>query len=366
VSRRASRLAAELPELEVDFLLISAPVNVSYLTGYTGSNGIALIGARELECDWFYTDFRYATQSAEQVDDYFQREIIASGGLLAPLAETLTSTQGSSDRRLGFDEEHLSVKQHGHLAELLGEEWELVECAGAVERLRAVKDPGEIARITAAAELVDEILRWISEQGLIGRTERELAVALEHQMRILGAQGPSFPSIVASGTHGALPHATPRDVQIQPGQLVTIDLGALLDGYCSDCTRTFATGELPAEQREIYELVLRAQLTGLQAVEPGISGQDVDSAAREVIAQGGHAEHFGHGLGHGVGMEVHEGPRLSQTASEQVLRAGNVVTVEPGIYIPGRFGLRIEDLVLVTDDGSQILSSFPKELTVLD
>jgi Xaa-Pro aminopeptidase len=364
VSERAQKIAASLPELEVNFLLVSAPVNVRYLTGYTGSNGLALICSGKPDGGRFYTDFRYATQSAEQVSGYFQREIVPAGDLLGPLAEALASDRNDA-QRLGFDENHLTVRQHERLTELLGEGWELVGCAGAVERLRAVKDADETARIRAAAELVDEILRWISEQGLVGRTERGVAIALEHQMRLRGAQAPSFSSIVASGAHGALPHAEPRDLQIQPGQLVTIDLGAILDGYCSDCTRTFATGTLPEEQREIYELVLNAQLAGLQAVRPGVSGQDVDSVARDVISAAGHSEHFGHGLGHGVGMEVHEGPRLSQVASEQILCAGNVVTVEPGVYIPDRFGVRIEDLVLVTDTGHEILSVFPKDLTVL-
>jgi Xaa-Pro aminopeptidase len=364
MSPRANSIAELLPDLGVDWLLVNAPVNLRYLTGYTGSNGLALISEAS-SGSRFYTDFRYATQSAEQVCEYFEREITASGDLLAALAKTLTEGQNGDGGRLGFDEEHLSVKQHGRLHELLGDGWELIWCGGTVERLRAIKDPGEIAHIRASAALVDEILRWISEQGLVGRTEREVAIAVEHQMRVLGAQAPSFTSIVASGAHGALPHAEPRDVRIEAGQMVTIDIGAILDGYCSDCTRTFATGELPADQLEVYELVLRAQLAGLQAVKPGVSGQQVDAVAREVIAEAGHAEHFGHGLGHGVGMEVHEGPRLAQTAAEQFLSPGNVVTVEPGVYIPDQFGVRIEDLVLVTENGHEVLSHFPKELQVL-
>ncbi len=185
-------------------------------------------------------------------------------------------------------------------------------------------------------------------------------------MRRLGASAPSFPSIVAAGPHSALPHAEARDVAIPRDTLVTIDWGAQHDGYCSDCTRTFATGErLPAEDREIYELVLRAQLAGLAAVRPGPSGREVDGVAREVIELAGHGEHFGHGLGHGVGLEVHEAPRLSRTAAEQPLRAGHVVTVEPGVYIPGRIGVRIEDLVAVVEDGQRVLNGLPKELTVV-
>ena len=203
----------------------------------------------------------------------------------------------------------------------LGEGWELVPCAGAVERLRAVKDAGEIARIRAASELADEALRGVLEDGLVGRTEREVAIELELRMRRLGAQSPSFPSIVAAGAHGALPHAEPRRQEIPADVLVTIDWGALLEGYCSDCTRTYATGErISTQAREIYALVLRAQEQGLDAVRAGRSGREVDAVAREVIEQAGHGEHFGHGLGHGVGLEIHEGPRLSRTAGDEPLR----------------------------------------------
>ena len=175
-----------------------------------------------------------------------------------------------------------------------------------------------------------------------------MAIELELRMRRLGAQAPSFPSIVASGAHGALPHAEPREQPIPRDVLVTIDWGALLEGYCSDCTRTYATGEgISAQAREIYALVLSAQEQGLAAVRAGPSGREVDAVAREVIEQAGQGEHFGHGLGHGVGMEIHEGPRLSRTAGEEPLQAGNVVTVEPGVYLPGVLGVRIEDLVVV-------------------
>jgi Xaa-Pro aminopeptidase len=207
----------------------------------------------------------------------------------------------------------------------------------------------------------------VLEAGLVGRTERDVAIELELRMRRLGASAPSFPSIVAAGAHSALPHAEARDVAIGRDTLVTIDWGALHEGYCSDCTRTFATGErLPDEDRAIYELVLRAQLAGLAAVGPGPSGRAVDAVARAVIEGAGHGEHFGHGLGHGVGLEVHEAPRLSRTAAERPLRVGHVVTVEPGVYIPGRMGVRIEDLAAVTEEGHVVFSGLPKELTVVE
>jgi Xaa-Pro aminopeptidase len=184
-------------------------------------------------------------------------------------------------------------------------------------------------------------------------------------MRELGAQRPSFETIIAAGPHGALPHAQPRDVAIEAGQLVVIDWGASLDGYCSDCTRTVATGELGDQGREVYALVRAAQLAGVEAVRAGSAGRDIDGVARGVIERGGHGERFGHGLGHGVGMEVHEAPRLSQR-SEDRLQVGNVVTVEPGIYLPGALGVRIEDLVVVTERGCEILTSVPKELRTVD
>jgi Xaa-Pro aminopeptidase len=184
-------------------------------------------------------------------------------------------------------------------------------------------------------------------------------------MREMGARRPSFDTIIAAGPHGALPHAEPRDVVIQPGQLVVIDWGAELDGYCSDCTRTVATGELDTHAQEIYALVRSAQLAGLEGVAAGRGGREVDAVARAVIEDVGHGEHYGHGLGHGVGLEVHEAPRLSQR-SEDTLQAGNVVSVEPGVYLPGDLGVRIEDLVVVTERGCEILTSVPKDLRIVE
>ncbi len=366
---RAGRLAAELSEREIEVLLVATPVNVRYLTGFTGTNGLALIyadrrGSRRPK-HRFLTDFRYATQSAAQVPDVFGREIVA-GDMLEGLVEVLTASGKATRKRLGFDDASLTVKQHARLEELLGEEWTLVPCAGIVEGLRAVKDAGEIDCIRAATRLADEALRETLEAGLVGRTERDIAIELELRMRRLGAEGPSFPSIVASGAHGALPHAAPRAREIRKDVLVTIDWGALHEGYCSDCTRTYATGErISSRARDTYELVLTAQERALAAVRAGPNGKELDAVARELIEGAGEGEHFGHGLGHGVGIEVHEGPRLSRLASEDPLLAGNVVTVEPGVYLPGRLGVRIEDLVVVTADGQEVLTRLSKELTVV-
>jgi Xaa-Pro aminopeptidase len=381
---RTHALAALLREHEAepDLLIVTNPVNLRYITGFTGSNGLALLAAAEDGPKLFLTDFRYETQSAAQVPELFERHIYAID-LVEALAGELSPSEESAEKgaepprtnlaelfaaggRLGFEEGAMTVKRHTRLRELLGAQWELVPCGGLVEELREVKQPAELQRIRAASELADAALREVLEAGLAGRTEREVAIDLELKMRRLGAVGPSFPSIVAAGPNGALPHAEPREEPIPRDTLVTIDWGALLEGYCSDCTRTYATGErLPEGAREVYELVLAAQLAALAAVRSGPNGKEIDAVAREAIEQGGHGEHFGHGLGHGVGLEVHEAPRLSRTAGEQPLRTGSIVTVEPGIYVPGRYGVRIEDLVAVTDDGPLVLTGLAKELTVV-
>ncbi|HEY2217185.1 MAG TPA: Xaa-Pro peptidase family protein [Solirubrobacteraceae bacterium] len=361
---RAERLAAQLREREVDVLLVASPISLRYLTGFTGSNGLALIAADSDvstgAADRFFTDFRYTTQSAEQVAPRFEREIV-TGRLFEAAVRSLDGAG-----RLGFDDASVTVADHAALAKALPQGWELVGCAGAVEQLRAVKDAGEVERMRASAELADEALRSVLEDGLVGREERDVAIELELRMRRLGAQAPSFPSIVASGAHGALPHAEPRAERIERDVLVTIDWGALHEGYCSDCTRTYATGEgITARAREVYELVLAAQEAGVAAVEAGPTGREVDALARSVIEQAGEGEHFGHGLGHGVGMEVHEAPRLSRVESERALVAGNVVTVEPGVYLPSELGVRIEDLLVVREGAHEVLNGLEKTLTVV-
>jgi Xaa-Pro aminopeptidase len=357
LSERADRFSERIPDAGVDVLLVTNLVNVLYLTGYTGSNGIALIGP---DARTFVTDFRYVEQAAEQVDPSFDRRRAAQH-----LLEGVEDALPAGELRLGFEAAHMSVSDHAQLRELLPARIELIATNGLVEELRAVKQPEEVAAIRAAAALADDAFAHLVEGGLTGHTERDLALKLEFELRRLGAERPSFEPIVAGGPQGALPHASPRDEQVRAGQLVVIDWGAQLDSYCSDCTRTLATGPIDSEAGEIYQLVLDAQLAGLQEVKPGAVGRDVDSVSRAVITAGGHGEHFGHGLGHGVGLEVHEAPRLAQT-SDSVLAPGNVVTVEPGIYMPGRFGVRIEDLVVVTGDGRDILTSVSKEFTVVD
>jgi Xaa-Pro aminopeptidase len=349
---RGERLAELVAGREIDRLLVTNLVNVRYLTGFGGTSGACICGAEER---LFLTDFRYTERAAEEVEGW---EVVTVGGdWYAGIAERL---QG----RTGFEDDHLTVRSLRRLEEELPEGAELAPCGGAVERLRRVKDEAELEAIAAAARLADEVYLFALERGLRGRTEADVASAAVARIRELGAE-PSFPPIVAAGPNGALPHAEPASREIGAGELVVFDMGTQLDGYCSDCTRTFAAGEVGEAASEVYELVRAAQAAALEAVEPGAQGRAVDAVARELIDAAGHGERFGHGLGHGVGMEVHEGPRLS-TRSDDVLGAGEVVTIEPGVYLPGELGVRIEDLVAVTGEGCRNLSGLPKELQVVD
>jgi len=359
---RADHIADRLAARELDALLVTHLVNVRWLTGFTGSNGLAIVGGAGYPLRRFITDFRYLTQSGEQLDEGWERLIAPEIQMHA--ADGLREAQRGRPLRVGFDDAHLSVREHAAFAERAGDEVELVGAGGLVEELRSVKDDDELRRIRAAAALADAALTEVLDRGLVGRTEREVALDLEMSMRRAGAEAVSFAPIIAAGAHSALPHAEPRDEAIPAGTFVTIDWGAQLDGYASDCTRTFATGEPDPRDAEIYALVLQAQERSLAAVRAGASGRDVDAIARDIIAAAGHGEHFGHGLGHGVGAEVHEGPRLSQR-SEDTLQAGQVVTVEPGVYVPGAIGVRIEDLVVVGERGPEVLTTLGKELRVV-
>ena len=349
---RADRLAELVTERELDAVVVTNLVNVRYLSGFTGTNAVCVVGEG---LRTFFTDFRYVEQAAEQVSGF--ERLKGERDLLGDVAGRLAG-------RVGFEDASMTVRAFERLKGLAGDDVELVAAGNLVEGLRAVKDAAEVEAIGAAAELADAALGRVLEGGLAGRSEREVALALEAEMRALGAEEPSFPSIVAAGPHGALPHAEPRDATIDPGVLVTIDWGARLDGYCSDCTRTFATGELDGEAAQVYELVREAQQRSSEAVRAGTDARAVDAVSRELISAAGHGDHYGHGLGHGVGLEVHEAPRLAPT-SDDTLVAGNVVTVEPGVYVPGRHGVRIEDLVVVTEGGREVLSGLPKELATV-
>ena len=355
---RAQRLADLVAQRELDALLVGSLPNVRYLTGFTGTAGAVLIGDGRRA---FVTDFRYVERAQRQISGY--DVVRGRDDLLQSLAE-LAGEWGA--RRIGFEDTQMTVRAHAKLARHLGEECELVAASGLVEQLRAVKDSGEIAAVRRSAELADELYRWlISDFGLAGHAEHEVALALERRATDLGADGLSFPPIVAAADNGALPHAEARrEPAIPRDTLVVVDLGCLLDSYCSDCTRTFATGDIGDEATEVYELVRSAQAAALAAVRAGADVRELDRIARDLIAGAGRGEQFGHGLGHGVGLEVHEAPRLAPSG-EGELEVGNIVTVEPGVYVPGRFGVRIEDLVVVGPAGPEVLTTIPKELVTV-
>ena len=349
---RAWKLAGAIAQSQLDGLYVSDLVNVRYLTGFTGTNGACLVTDSETV---FFTDFRYTERAEQEVGEGWERPP-AERDMVPQVAARMSG-------RVGFEDAKLSVRQLNRLREAVAEDVELVPAGDLVEGVRMSKDEEELRLIAAAAELADDVYRWVMERGLAGRAEREVARACQARIRELGGE-PSFPPIVAAGPNGALPHAEPGDREIGSGELVVFDMGAELDGYCSDCTRTFATGVVGGDEAEVYELVLKAQVAALDDIRPGITGAAADGVARELIAAAGYGENFGHGLGHGVGLEVHEAPRLAAGSNDE-LRPGSVVTVEPGVYLPGRFGVRIEDLVVVTADGRDVISGLPKELTVV-
>jgi Xaa-Pro aminopeptidase len=349
---RGDRLEAALGERGLDSMLVTDLTNVRYLTGFTGTNGAAICapGVRI-----FLTDFRYTERAAAEVSEWDC--VTLSGDWLGGIAERLSG-------KVGFEDDQVSVRTLAKLEEKLADGAEPVAAGGAVEALRRVKDAEELEAIAEAAKVADAALRATLEAGFRGKTERQVAVFFEEQVRGFGATL-SFDTIVAAGPNGAQPHAEPGERVIGDGELIVFDMGAKLDGYCSDGTRTYATGDPGEEGLRVYETVLAAQAAALEAIRPGEKGEDIDAAARKVIDAAGHGEHFGHGLGHGVGLEVHEGPRLS-LRSDDVLAPNEVVTVEPGVYLAGDLGVRIEDLVVVTDDALKNLSTLPKELTFVD
>ena len=339
---RLSTLAAGLDAP----LLVTNLTNIYYLTGFDSSNAALLV--RPGGESTLYTDFRYA----ESAKDLTEVEVqMAKRTLMADLGERLSGP-------IQFEADVLPYREWERLASGSAE---LVPTSGIVDAVRAIKDEEEVVKLQRACRIADRGLEALTADTWVGRSEREIAWRLRELLHAHGADEQSFDSIVASGPNGALPHAHPTDRIVERGELVTVDWGVRVDGYCSDCTRTFSTGGISDKLREIYDITLEAQQRAVANIKAGMTGVEADALAREPITDAGYGENFGHGLGHGIGLAVHEAPRLS-TESPDVLENGHAVTVEPGIYLPGVGGVRIEDLAIVRDDGLQVLTSFPKEL----
>jgi Xaa-Pro aminopeptidase len=341
---RVERLRQSLEEP----LLVTNPQSVYYLAGLHSTNAALLVDGDRVR---LYTDFRYAERAAEVEGVEFTE---TPRSMYRELARLLSG-------RIGFEAAHVTCANY----ETLGAGGiDLVPRYGLVEGLRVVKDDGERDRIRRAAAITDQAYERLAEEPFVGRTERELAWRMNELFHELGADEPAFPTIVAAGPNGSRPHADTGNRTIERGQLIVIDAGAKLDSYCSDCTRTFVAGEPPDDLRRAYDVCLEGQRRAVEAVVAGKAATEVDAAARGPITDAGFGDNFRHGLGHGVGLDVHEAPRLAVDSADS-LAAGHVVTIEPGIYLPGLGGVRIEDLVLVTDDGPEVLSSYTKELVTV-
>lgn len=356
IPQRLARIRAGLAEQELDLLLVEQPENRRYLSGFTGSAGRLVISPEEA---FLVTDSRYYERVEREAPDVTlvpgPKPFEALGALLERLGA----------RRVGFEADFVTVGLLAKLEEAAPDGLAWTPTQGMVEALRERKSIDEISVLRQAVALADRAMEHAWQVVRPGMTESELAWALERWMREHGAEAVAFDIIVAAGENGALPHHSPGDRRIQEGDPIVIDLGARLDGYHSDLTRTFSLGPARDEDYEaVWELVAEANRLAAEALRPGRTGVEVDAAAREHIAAGGYGEAFGHGLGHGVGLQIHEGPRLSPLAGDRPLQAGNVVTLEPGIYLPGRFGVRIEDIALVQPDGCEILTGVRKPTVV--
>mgnify|MGYP001941682418 CR=1 FL=1 len=353
---RRRKLSAKLAAQRIDSFVITDPTNVRYFSGFTGSNG-ALLMNKDLSAA-IATDGRYTTQIAEEVPDIeaiIQRD--AGPAVLATVPEGW---------RVGFDPSRTTVDELDSLNKATPESVTLVPVKGVVEQIRLTKDNFELQKLEEAADIAVTALRELIDAGELraGRTEKQVAADLEYRMRLLGSERVSFDTIVASGPNSALPHYAAGDRELTDGDLVTIDFGAHYLGFNSDMTRTFCIGEPSDFNREIYEIVLEAQKAGVAAATPGRALVDVDKACRDIIDAAGYGDYFVHSTGHGIGLDVHEGPAAS-TRGEGVLEENMTLTIEPGIYVPGKGGVRIEDTLIITSGAPKVITPAPKELTVL-
>jgi Xaa-Pro aminopeptidase len=351
---RLTKLRQRMQAEKLDAFIISSPENRRYISGFTGTSAMLVI---LLNRAYLLTDFRYIEQASAQAPEF---EVVDSGSDFFQSVKELA--QGSS--RIGFEEDYTTYAIYLKLKDAVSDA-ELVGLAKLPTGLRAVKEAGELEKIRQAVRIADDAFAHILKYVAIGQTEEEIALELEFHMRKAGASGGSFEFIVASGWRSAMPHGVASSKSLQRGELVTLDFGAIYQGYCSDITRTFALSEADEKQREIYEIVLKAQKAGVAAIKPGLAGKEVDAISRQIIEDAGYGKYFGHGLGHAVGLAIHEGPRLS-IREEQILEPGMVLTVEPGIYIPEWGGVRIEDMIVVTENGCEVLTQAPKQFIIIE
>ena len=360
VTGRVPRLRARLGEAGCDALLVTRMVNIRYLTGFTGSAALLLVTPDDL---LFVTDGRYRDQSALELREAGVDAAIRVG-LTAGSQKEIVQEAAAGIERLGLEAAAVTWAQQRKFDGEWFPDAELVATESMVEELRKVKDPGEVERMAEAARIADEALARVRHRLAEGPTEQEFALELDFEMRRGGASSPSFDTIVAAGPNGAKPHHRPSSRRIEAGELIVLDFGAIVDGYCSDMTRTLCVGEpASATARRMVEVVAESQRAGVDAVRAGAEGKAVDETCRNVIAEAGWADAFLHSTGHGVGLEIHEEPRVASTSTD-TLAAGHVVTVEPGVYLPEHGGVRIEDTVVVTDDGCIVLTNATKELSV--
>lgn len=351
---RINRLRQLMKKNNLAGYFITDPYNLYYLTNFTGTTGAAII---TMDQAFFITDFRYTTQAQKQAYEY---TIIENKGHLFDAVTDLAEKENLAN--LAFEELHVSFAEYSILEEIIP--CDLIPVSGLIEELREVKDEDEVAMIEKACEIADAGYKNVLEFIQPGMTEIEVANRLDFFMRSMGAAGVSFDTIVASGWRSAMPHGVASEKVIEKGDMITLDFGCYYKGYASDMTRTFAIGTPDSKLKEIYQIVLDVQLKVLKAAQPGVIGMQLDEIARDYIASLGYGENFGHSTGHGVGLEVHEAPAISMR-SEQQLVVGNIVTDEPGIYIDGLGGVRIEDDLLITKEGNRLLTHSPKELIIL-
>lgn len=352
---RVEKLRELMEKETVDGFLVTSSYNLRYLTNFTGTSGLAIITPNKA---FFVTDFRYTEQAAKQAQGY---EIVKHSGPI--FEEVARICQQEEINALAFEESHVSFAEYTALEDVI-EETPLVPISGMIESLREVKDQEEIDTIQHACHIADQAFDRVLKMVRPGMTEIEVANQLDFYMRSLGASSVSFETIVASGVRSAMPHGVASEKVIEQGDLITLDFGCYYNGYVSDMTRTFAIGDPGEKLKEIYQIVLEAQLKVLEAAKPGMSGIELDAIARDHIASFGYGEAFGHSTGHGIGLEIHEGPNVSFRA-DKLFVPGNVITDEPGIYLPGIGGVRIEDDLLITETGNKVLTHSPKELIIL-